>query len=107
MPAKEMKPYPANLGSRPARSNDEGRVGQVWAENEIYIFDNEKYAIVKRSTGHFQCHCRAVVRLDEHGNAACEACGEIYNDGIKVESVKVKSKITTRSFIYKAFNKVD
>jgi len=84
----------------------ENRIGQAWKENEAWVFDNEKYKVGKRPIGHFTCNCGAVVRYDEHGNAACENCGEIYNSGKSV-IVKRKSRITTRSFIYKAFHKVD
>jgi hypothetical protein len=84
----------------------ENRTGQAWKEIEVKVFDNEKDYAINVSIGHFACNCGSVVRYDEHGNAVCERCGEIYNSGRREEPVKIKSKITTRSFIYKAFDKV-
>jgi hypothetical protein len=86
----------------------ENRIGQAWKEKTVQVIGKcgESYKLFDAPDGHFTCNCGAVVRYDDHGNAACENCGEIYNSG-KVVIVKRKSRITTRSFIYKAFNKVD
>jgi len=65
----------------------ENRTGQAWKEEEAYVFDNEKYAVGKRSLGHSLCRCNAIVRIDKHGYAACEVCGEIWNDGVKVSNL--------------------
>jgi hypothetical protein len=85
----------------------ENRTGQAWKEDEAWVFNNEKFVARKRPIDHFTCKCKAVVRLDSHGNAVCEECGKIYNDQVEVVIIAPKSKITTRSFIYKAFHKVE
>ena len=62
----------------------EGKVGQSWrARTEnlegVDAFGNKKMFRVE--VGPFLCRCGAVVRIDKNGFAACEKCGEIYNDG--------------------------
>jgi len=67
---------------RPAHSN-EGKAGKSWrARTEIQevedAFGNKKSFPVE--VGPFLCRCGAIVRIDKNGFAACEKCGEIYND---------------------------
>jgi len=69
--------------SRLAHSN-EGRVGQAWRPGKVLkegvdVFGNRKTFLVDE--GHFRCKkCSAIVRIDKNGFAACESCGQIYND---------------------------
>jgi hypothetical protein len=90
----------------------ENRTGQAWKPGRIQVMAScgTVTKIFEMEHGLFDCRkpgCAGIVRIDERGVAACEICGDIYNDGIHEEPVKIKSKITTRSFIYKAFNKVE
>ena len=63
----------------------ENRVGQSWKEKtrkeRIEDPKDGKIKIVDVHEGHFTCRCNAIVRIDKRGFAACEACGEVYNDG--------------------------
>ena len=61
----------------------EGRVGQAWKPGKIPkegvdCFGNRKVFLVEE--GHFRCKCGSIVRIDKNGFAACESCGEIFND---------------------------
>jgi len=61
----------------------EGKVGQSWrARTEDQegedVFGNKKAFPVE--VGPFLCRCGAIVRIDKNGFAACEKCGEIFND---------------------------
>ena len=61
----------------------EGKVGQAWrARTEDQegedVFGNKKSFPVE--VGPFLCRCGAIVRIDKNGFAACEKCGEIFND---------------------------
>lgn len=63
----------------------ENRTGQAWKERTVkkqIEAGNGKIKTIEVSDGHFKCHCNAIVRIDEHGYAACEECGEIYNSNI-------------------------
>jgi hypothetical protein len=67
---------------RPAHSV-ENRVGQAWRPEKVLkegvdVFGNKKVFLVEE--GHFRCRCGAIVRIDKNGFAACEMCGEVYND---------------------------
>ena len=45
----------------------------------VDCFGNKKIFLVEE--GHFRCKkCSAIVRIDKNGFAACEKCGEVYND---------------------------
>ncbi len=63
----------------------ENRVGQSWKEKtrkeQIEDPKDGKIKIVAVREGHFTCRCNAIVRIDKRGFAACEVCGEVYNDG--------------------------
>jgi hypothetical protein len=69
--------------ARPAHSF-EGRVGQAWKPGKVLkegvdVFGNRKVFLVEE--GHFRCKkCSTIVRIDKNGFAACEHCGEIFND---------------------------
>lgn len=61
----------------------EGKVGQAWRARTEYqegedVFGNKKSFQVE--VGPFLCRCGAIVRIDKNGFAACEHCGEIFND---------------------------
>ena len=86
--------------SRLAHSN-EGRVGQAWKPGKVPkegvdCFGNKKIFLVEE--GHFRCKkCSAIVRIDKNGFAACEKCGEVYNDsktirGTEYHMSKAKKK---------------
>lgn|GEM_PF-7063772 len=63
----------------------ENRVGQSWKERTIkkqIEAGNGKIKTIEVSDGHFKCRCNAIVRIDEHGYAACVGCGAIYNSNI-------------------------
>jgi uncharacterized C2H2 Zn-finger protein len=68
--------------ARPAHSF-ESREGQAWRPGKVLkegtdIFGNKKTFLVEE--GHFRCKCGAIVRIDKNGFAACESCGEVFND---------------------------
>ena len=92
--------------SRLAHSN-EGRVGQAWKPGKVLkegvdVFGNRKVFLVEE--GHFRCKkCSAIVRIDKNGFAACESCGEIFNDrktiqGTEYHMSKAKKKKAMREF---------
>jgi hypothetical protein len=94
--------------SHPVHS-PENRTGQAWRSGSIQVIveDYDGAKLICLPSGHYQCrYCLNIIRIDERAVAACVNCGYIYNDGQVVEPPK-KSKITTRSFIYKVFNKVE
>ena len=78
----------------------EGRVGQAWKPGKIPkegvdCFGNRKVFLVEE--GHFRCKCGSIVRIDKNGVAACESCGEIFNDrepirGTEYHMSKAKKK---------------
>ena len=90
---------------RLAHSN-EGRVGQAWRPGKILkegvdLFGNKKVFLVEE--GHFKCKCGSIVRIDKNGFAACESCGEIYNDrktirGTEYHMSKARKKKEMREF---------
>jgi hypothetical protein len=66
-------------------NSPENRTGQAWRENtrKERVADSgarDGFTTIVIHEGHFTCRCNAIVRIDRHGNAACVACGEIYND---------------------------
>ena len=85
--------------SRLAHSN-EGRVGQAWKPGKVPkegvdCFGNKKIFLVEE--GHFRCKCGSIVRIDKNGFAACESCGEVFNDrktirGTEYHMSKAKKK---------------
>ena len=85
--------------ARPAHSF-EGRVGQAWKPGKVLkegvdIYGNCKKFLVEE--GHFRCKCGSIVRIDKNGFAACESCGEVYNDsktirGTEYHMSKAKKK---------------
>ena len=92
--------------ARPAHSF-EGRVGQAWRPGKVLkegvdLFGNKKVFLVEE--GHFMCRqCGSVVRIDKNGFAACESCGEIYNDGKTIRGTeyhmsKARKKKEMREF---------
>lgn len=92
--------------SRLAHSN-EGRVGKAWKPGKVLkegvdVFGNRKVFLVEE--GHFRCKkCSAIVRIDKNGFAACEKCGEVYNDsktirGTEYHMSKAKKKKAMREF---------
>ena len=63
---------------------NEGRVGQAWNRKKVPTEGEGKFGkkkIVMVDAGHFRCHCGSIVRIDKNSFAACESCGEIFNDG--------------------------
>ncbi len=84
----------------------EGRAGQAWKPGKILkegvdLFGNKKVFLVEE--GHFRCKCGAIVRIDKSGFAACESCGEIYNDsktirGTEYHMSKARKKKEMREF---------
>ena len=71
--------------SHPVHS-PENRTGQAWKQVFVDEVKEDRHGHIrpiKTPTGHFKCHCGAIVRIDEHGNAACVSCGEIFNDVVK------------------------
>lgn len=73
----------------------EGKVGQAWRARTEYqegedVFGNKKSFQVE--VGPFLCRCGAIVRIDKNGFAACEHCGEIFNDGPIEASEKIKRR---------------
>ena len=85
----------------------ESRVGQAWKPGKVPkegvdCFGNKKIFLVEE--GHFRCKkCSAVVRIDKNGFAACESCGEIFNDrktirGTEYHMSKTKKKKAMREF---------
>jgi len=92
--------------ARPAHSFT-GRVGQAWKPGKVLkegvdVFGNKKTFLVEE--GHFRCtRCSAIVRIDKNGFAACESCGEVYNDsktirGTEYHMSKAKKKKAMREF---------
>ena len=83
---------------------NEGRVGQSWMEKKVKkegedCFGNKKTFLVE--DGHFLCHCGSVVRLDKNGFAACENCGEIFNDrGHEPQMSNRQKKLSLERFKY-------
>ena len=92
--------------ARPAHSF-EGRVGQAWKPGKVPkegvdCFGNKKIFLVEE--GHFRCKkCSAIVRIDKNGFAACESCGEVFNDsktirGTEYHQSKSQKKKAMREF---------
>ena len=85
----------------------EGKVGQAWrARTEDQegedVFGNKKSFPVE--VGPFLCRCGAIVRIDKNGFAACESCGQIYNDsktirGTEYHRSKSQKKKAMREFV--------
>jgi hypothetical protein len=94
---------------KPGRAHStENRTGQAWTQNKVIVFDNEEFRVEIKPLGHFVCpKCDFVVEIDKRGFAFCLNCGIVFNDARKEVMVKKRSRITTRSFIYKAFHKVE
>ena len=74
----------------------ENRVGQAWRSGSVQVVGEDIFGQVKvfsLPSGHFLCKkCDAVVRIDARGFAACDVCGEIYND-----CTSSKPKMTEKS----------
>lgn len=73
----------------------EGRVGQAWGRKKVPAEGKTKFGkkiTVMVDAGHFRCHCGAIVRIEKNGFAACEHCGEIFNDGQAGASEKIKRR---------------
>jgi len=78
----------------------EGRVGQAWRPGKVPkegvdCFGNKQIFLVEE--GHFKCRCGSIVRIDKNGFAACESCGEVFNDskiirGTEYHMSKAKKK---------------
>jgi len=81
-------------------------VGQAWrpgkiAKEGVDCFGNKKGFLVEE--GHFKCGCGSIVRIDKNGFAACESCGNIFNDsktirGTEYHMSKAKKKKAMRDF---------
>lgn len=103
----EKKKTKSNGWPKPrlAHSN-EGRVGQAWRPGKIPkegIDKNGNRKVFLVEEGHFKCRCGSIVRIDKNGFAACESCGEIYNDsrtigGTEYHMSKAKKKKAMREF---------
>jgi len=83
----------------------ENKTGQSWKANEgkacvlIWHYSEDKPPYftsgdeVTVNQGPKQCSlCGSVIRYDERGYAACEACGELYNSGISANVVSKRMK---------------
>ena len=87
----------------------EGRVGQAWrARTEDQegedVFGNKKSFPVE--VGPFLCRCGAIVRIDKNGFAACEKCGEIFNDrGHEQQMSNRQKKASLERFKYMCCHK--
>jgi hypothetical protein len=101
--------------SRLAHSN-EGRVGQAWKPGKVLkegvdVFGNRKVFLVEE--GHFRCKkCSSIVRIDKNGFAACDKCGEIYNDsktirGTEYHMSKRQKKKLNNKLIYDSLHTSD
>jgi hypothetical protein len=93
--------------SHPAHS-PENRIGQAWKPDEVQVIGEDGFGhnkLFKMPDGNYKCSCGHTVKIYKNVVAACEGCGYIFNDPV-VFIIPKKSKITTRSFIYKAFDKV-
>jgi len=87
----------------------EGKVGQAWrARTEDQegedVFGNKKSFPVE--VGPFLCRCGAIVRIDKNGFAACEKCGEIFNDrGHEQQMSNRQKKASLERFKYMCCHK--
>jgi hypothetical protein len=100
--------------SRLAHSN-EGRVGQAWRPGKVPkegvdAYGNKKVFLVEE--GHFKCRCGSIVRIDKNGFAACESCGEVYNDsrtirGTEYHMSKRQKKKLNNKLIYDSLHTSD
>lgn len=64
------------------RAEHSSRVGQAWAQTKALVFNADWGTVALLPIDHFRCvHCNAIIRIDTRGYAACEVCGQIYNDG--------------------------
>jgi uncharacterized C2H2 Zn-finger protein len=95
--------------ARPAHSFT-GRVGQAWKPGKVPkegvdCFGNKKTFLVEE--GHFRCtRCSAIVRIDKNGFAACEKCGEIFNDrGHEQQMSNRQKKASLERFKYMCCHK--
>jgi len=90
---------------RPAHSV-ENRAGQAWRPGKVAkegVDGNGNKKIFLVEEGHFRCGCGAIVRVDKNGFAACESCGQIYNDsktirGTEYHMSKAKKKKAMEEF---------
>jgi ribosomal protein L37AE/L43A len=99
----------AGWPKQPKVTSPQNRTGQAWKPSSVQVVAKrgEEIKVFDMPRGSFLCKkCNEIVRIDKRGFAACDKCGDIYNSGKEV-IVPKKSKITMRSFIYKAFNKVE
>ena len=84
----------------------EGRVGQAWRPGKVAkegIDDNGNRKVFLVEEGHFKCRCGSIVRIDKNGFAACESCGEVFNDsktirGTEYHQSKSQKKKAMREF---------
>lgn len=84
----------AGWPKQPEVTSPQNRTGQAWKQvfkEEVKEDRHGHIRNIKTPIGQFKCRCNAIVRIDEHGNAACEGCGEIYNDCIN-KDIKINSK---------------
>ena len=84
----------------------ENRVGQAWRSGSVQVMGEDIFGQAKvfsLPSGHFLCKkCDAVVRIDARGFAACDVCGEIYNDFSEVKIVSRRAqKRRMEEFKYK------
>ena len=59
------------------------RVNTAWRPGYIQVIGEDVFGhhrVFDLPEGHFRCRCGNVVRIDVRGFAACELCGQIYND---------------------------
>ena len=60
------------------------RVNTAWRPAYVQVVGEDvfgQHQVFDLPEGHFRCRCGNVVRIDVRGFAACELCGQIYNDG--------------------------
>lgn len=84
--------------------SQENRVGQAWkqriVEKQMEDRKTGKIKVFKIPNGHFRCRCNGIIRLDHRGYAACEKCGQIYNDGPTVVVGRKQKKRDLERFKY-------
>lgn len=97
------------LPGRTAYSH-ENRVGQAWAEQMVQVIGQcgSSHKLFDAPIGHRKCHCLGVIRVEEHGWAECEHCGEVYNYNGDKPKIIISNRSKKRSlerFKYEAMYK--
>jgi len=102
-----MKAKKAGWPKQAQVHSPENREDQAWSQSKtpacIIQWGPNYGKQIMIPTGHFLCkECGGIVRVDLKRGPFCMTCGID-----PFEQYRAKSRITVRSFIYKAFNKVD